>query len=131
MPTGVITIARKKNELMGEHPSYHQSITAVEAEKRLKKCGDDCCYLTRYSESNESYVLSVCQKRPTPAIKHFGIDVQGGKCNIRGNQEEMFDDITQMLRNYEQKRLDPAFRTIGTTFTEENYNSSKGICSIL
>ena len=112
--------ALNRNPLMGEHPSYHQSMGAEEAEQRLKKCDGDCCYLTRFREENRKYMLSVSQKRPTRSIKHFQIDIRDGKCSIF-ERTEVFDDITQMLEHYEYNRLDPAFKTIGKMFTEEDY----------
>lgn len=39
-------------------PSYHGAITGEEAERKLREHGGNC-YLTRYSESREVYVLSV------------------------------------------------------------------------
>ena len=112
--------ALNRNPLMGEHPSYHQSMNAEEAEQRLKKFDGDCCYLTRFCEADRKYMLSVSQKRPTQSIKHFQINIQDGKCRIF-ERTEVFDDITQMLQHYEQNRLDPAFKTIGRMFTEEDY----------
>ena len=112
--------ALNRNPLMGEHPSYHQSMSAEEAEQRLKKFDGDCCYLTRFCEANRQYMLSVSQKRPTRSIKHFQINIRDGKCSIF-ERTEVFDDITQMLQHYEYNRLDPAFKTIGRMFTEEDY----------
>ena len=121
--TGPIITAIKENELMGEHDSYHQRISAQEAERRLKKYGGNRCYLTRFSRTNNRYVLSVCQKIPTQEIEHYGIDIQDGKYKIQG-KEDIFNDITQMFEHYEQKRLDPAFKNIGKMFTEEDYLSA-------
>ena len=66
-------------------------------------------------------MLSVCQKRPTQATKHFKIDIQDGKCKIQGKTEE-FPNITQLLEHYEQNIIDPAFKTIGRKFTLEDYS---------
>ena len=118
-----MTKVRKKEELLDDHPGYHQSITTTEAEKRLQKCDENCCYLTRYSKNNKSYVLSVCQKRPIQGIEHFGIEVQDGKCKIQGKTEE-FPNINQLLEHYEQNVIDPSFITIGKKFTREDYSAA-------
>lgn len=117
--------------MLEEHPSYHQCITGREAVKRLKQHGGHC-YLTRYSEAKRTYILSVYQKRPTYAMKHFKINIEyDGKKSIEKKQKR-FDTIGELLDHYEQFRLDPAFRTIGQSYTEEEYSRRRqSKCTIL
>lgn len=116
------TRAFKKEKMLGEHNGYHQSITGDEAEQRLKECGEDC-YLTRYSEAQQCYVLSVCkQQTPTNIIKHFKIVLGGcGKCKIDGSDETFFDNIENLLSHYMEERIDPAIDKIGRPYTEEEF----------
>ena len=108
--------------MLGEHPSYHQSITSDEAEHRLQKCGGHC-YLTRFSESNERYILSVYQDIPTYTIKHYRITVERGDIYIEG-KKRYFDSIRELLAFYENNRIDPAFKTIGRQYAEDEYIQS-------
>ena len=59
-----ISCAAPERNLMSHHNSYHHSITGEEAERRLKIRGGDC-YLTRYSEANKCFILSV-HKQQSP-----------------------------------------------------------------
>ena len=115
---------------MEEHNSYHQAITGKEAERRLKMCGD-CCYLTRYSESQSAYMLSVLYKKNS--MKNFKISINNSGIHkvykIEGKDEE-FDGIGELLNHYEKNRMDPAFPTIGRRFTEQEYRAHEQ-CIIL
>ena len=111
-----------------EHPSYHHNISLNVAKQRLRKYGGDRCYLTRYNEEDESYMLSVHQYRPTPrVIKHFKTDIRDGKCNIH-RKTEAFDDPAKMLEHYERRRLDNIIKDIGEICTEDH---SRPWCPIL
>ncbi len=113
---------------MEEHSSYHQSIPGVEAERRLKKSGLGHCYLTRYSEQDGCYKLTIYKKqRPLDVFKHFLIST--GHCRIQG-KEERFESIQELLEHYENNRIDPALKTIGKNYTEEEYER-RGLCTIL
>ena len=107
--------------MMRDHPGYHQSITGNEAKRRLAMYGG-ICYLTRYSDLNRCYVLSVYQKQmPDDIIKHFKIIIEyTGKYRIEG-KEETFSDIVPLLEYYEKNRIDPAFKSIGQRYTEDIY----------
>ena len=115
---------------MGEHSSYHQSIPGDEAKRRLKKSGYPHCYLTRYSETDRQYKLTIYKKqRPSDIVKHFVIVIDnGGRHKIDGKEED-FDSIQELLEHYEQNRIDPAFKTIGTNYSEALYDGR--ICTIL
>ena len=114
--------ATPEKNLMSHHNSYHHCITGKEAERRLNNWGGDC-YLTRYSEARNCFVLSVHkQQSPKDVIKHFKILIdEGGKHSIEG-VDKKFADATEMLEHYEGVMINPAFTTIGRYFTEESYN---------
>ena len=107
---------------MGEDESYHKTITGEEAEQRLARHGGHC-YLTRYSRMRDCYVLSVYEFRKylKPETDHFEIVVEAnGKQRIKGKSTS-FDTIQQLLEHYRQNRINPAFRSIGEVYTEEQY----------
>ena len=111
--------------MLGDHSSYHQSIQGDEAEKRLKESHTHC-YLTRFSDRGDCYVLSVyMQQTPIDVMKHFKIIIKDdSKVLIEGKDEE-FDNIGLLLHNYEQKRIDPALPTIGKNCVEKEYKDRK------
>ena len=124
----------KTNKIMDHHSSYHQSIPGDEAERRLREFNAHC-YLTRFSDRHECYMLSVFQRqRPTDVIKHFKIIIKDdGKHMIDGKDEE-HNSIGQLLTYYEDEnsKLDPSFRTIGQKYTEDQYKRrSTRRCQIL
>ena len=106
---------------MGEHPSYHHSITGNEAKRRLQM-HDRLGYLTRYSDMQQCYLLTVY--KPTEVIKHFKIEIDGDMHKIEG-KGKIFDSIGSLLAHYEDAKntpLDPSFKTIGRYYTEDDYN---------
>ena len=107
---------------MGEHQSYHEKITGEEAERRLKVFYRHC-YLTRFSEISNCYVLSVYKKKkPDDVVLHFKIIINklNRRLNIEGKTKE-FENIRQLLAHYEQHRIDPALNTIGRICSEQEY----------
>ena len=112
--------------MMGEHSSYHQAISGVEAERRLRKFGRHC-YLTHFSDRNRCYVLSVYQNlEPVDTIKHFKITITSGqKYLIDGKDKEIFPTIKQLLKYYESHRIDPALRSIGQKCKERDYQRAE------
>ena len=116
--------------MIEDHASYHRAITGEEGEKRLKKHGGSC-YLTRYSESQECYILTVYESASNPVKKHFAIEKSDtGEHKIRG-KSMTFSGIQQLLEYYEQNTIDPALRSIGKAYTEDEYKRSSGKCEIL
>ena len=114
-------ITLKEAELMDEHPSYHGSITSEEAKRRLNMHGG-LCYLTRFSESHQHYMLSVYQDEPTEVIKHFRLLIDRNRdCAQIQGMEQSFKNISRLLSHYESKRIDPAFRNIGKPYREDRY----------
>ena len=122
----------REYDMMDEHPSYHESITSEEAEKRLRKYKKRRCYLTRFSESNTRYILSVYQQKPTETIKHFKLKIEEGLAQVEGKKTK-FENIGRLLEHYQSHRVDPAFRNIGIAYTEHQYErdceeKKKGKC---
>ena len=109
----------KTKEMMGEHSSYHQNIQGDEAERRLKQFNAHC-YLTRFSNHHGCYMLSVFkQQRPTDVMRHFKIIIKDDRKHLIEGKDEEFDDIGQLLAHYENHRIDPALKNIGTNYKEE------------
>lgn len=104
--------------MLEDHSSYHQSITREEAEKRLKKCGGHC-YLTRFSRTNEKYILSVYQEKPTKTIEHYKITIH--ECVRLEDKGKSFSNIAELLTFYENNRVSPAFKNIGQCYSEDEY----------
>ena len=110
---------------MDPHASYFRAITGEEAETQLKKSGHHC-YLTRFSERKNCYVLSVYQKRPY-VMKHFHIvftDYHGQRreYQIEGT-EEAFGSLDDMLRHYEKNQIDPSLMSIGQQVTFDEFSA--------
>ena len=108
--------------MMDPHESYHENITGQEALKRLKTSGKGRCYLTRYSDKHNCYILSVY--KPVDACSHFKIIKDNGKCQINGKKKE-FDDIGKLLDYYEKNNFDPAFVMIGQYYTKEEFQQAE------
>ena len=122
--TGLITVAFADSEMMGEHSSYHQSIPGAEAIRRLKGSGHPCCYLTRYSESQKSYILTVYRKQsPKDEERHFKIVIEHNRQHRIEGQTASFSDIGQLLTYYETHRIHPSLKNIGHNYTEDDYNT--------
>ena len=118
----------REKDMMEEDPSYHQSITGAEAERRLKMLGK-LCYLTRYSKSNSEYVLTVYQPETSSTDElslHFKMTSKnsliGRKWTIDGKSKS-FPRISYLLGYYEENRIDPALETIGECLTFAKYKS--------
>ena len=121
--------------MLGDHPSYHQCICGEEAIRRLKASGHPCCYLTRYSEKKESYILTVYKKqRPKDTKKHFIIIIKNnGRLKIEGETEVHFKRIEELLEYYETHRIHPSLKTIGCCYIydEKKFAVSCRSCIIL
>lgn len=116
-----LTAGLEETKMMGEHASYHQNITGLEAQQRLTMCGR-LSYLTRFSEQWKCYILSVY--KPGPVIKHFKIVIEDdGQHRIDGKRMT-FPDIGALLSHYERTRPDPAFTTTGQYYTEQDYSQA-------
>ncbi len=107
--------------MITEHESYHNEISGIEAMKRLKVFGNRC-YLTRYSEFQKCYILSVCMSDEdfqTEIYKHFELKVSDEGIQIL--EHKPFANLVEMLKHYENNRLSSAFPTIGKCITPNAY----------
>ena len=119
--TAPITIAMDENKMIEAHSSYHLSIPGSEAIRRLQSSGKDCCYLTRFSENQDCYILSVFMKQtPQNVDMHFQIMIEGSKKRLRGHTLS-FDHIDDLLAHYEKKEIHPSLWNIGYNYTEKEY----------
>lgn len=115
---------------MGNDESFYGDITGKEAIKILRGSGKFHCYLTRWSEEQQCYILTVYKKdRPRDVEKHFKIEVDP-KHKIEGKVNE-FDEIEQLLKFYESNNwIYPTLETIGEKYKKKDYiEQSK--CTIL
>ncbi len=122
--TRQLAVCKIDDEIMDEHPSYHEEITGEEAEKRLQRCTNHG-YLTRHSIKNQHYILSVCKENPAGFVfKHFPIifNIEGCHKKYRiGQKGRVFNNLKEMLEFYENNRIDPALNKIGQCVTENDY----------
>ena len=101
---------------MPHHPSYHEIISGKEAERRLTENSEGNCYLTRYSESEEKYVVSaIVSHRGMREPVHFvlEIDSEAPSYSFKGS-EKIFRTIDELLTYYEQYPLNEEIRSIGS-----------------
>jgi uncharacterized protein YkuJ len=96
-------------EFMNE-PSYHEQMTRKEAERELMKQGSSRCYLTRYSDKNKMFKLSVMHSRRKNKFEHF--DISRTKYTLKDSDME-FDTLAKMLEHYRSHRISKTLRNIG------------------
>ena len=101
-------------------PSYHGEMKETDAEKILRECSGDC-YLTRFSETNNDYVLTVLRKGQ---LENFLIDKKEKyfklTFEIAGSGVE-FDDLRKLLKFYKKKPISRAFNGIGDYVQSPDY----------
>lgn len=120
VPTGVIKV-------FFDDSSYHGAIKGVEAEKRLKERGGNCC-LTRFSKARSVYVLSVYRgDDENPQFAHFDILIHVGdgiweetEYEIVGT-EQRFRCIYEMLDYYYEVPLNHQINGVGDVMSSERY----------
>lgn len=113
--------ALPQRKMIGEHPSYHEAITGKEAEHVLRKESSHC-YLTRYSIIQKSYVLSVHKKNSKKEIMmHFKIIIEDNGQYLLEGKEHRFNNIGDLLKYYEENRVDPCLRNIGQGCKYQEY----------
>ena len=102
--------ATPQRNLMKSHKSYHGKITGTEAELLLKRNGGNC-YLTRFSENHERYILSVMIMGN---LMHYEIHIDNieKKYGIDETDNE-FNTVNEMLTFYESNPLSPGIENIG------------------
>ena len=130
-PTTVFAAAITEQKLLVDHTSYHRCISGQEAGYRLKSSGHSHCYLTRFSKSQESYVLSVYQyQKPKHVVENFQVIVlDGGRCRV-SEKEHVAGNIDELLTYYERNPISPSFTSIGQKYTREMYENKRS-CIIL
>jgi len=127
--TRLATVLTDEQMIDTDNSSYHWEITENEAKKRLNKF-EKHCYLTRWSPSTNSFVLTVYQK--PRHLKHFKIILifEGNvKKHMIEGKNESFVGLEELLTHYEGHTIDPAFANIGKRLTLEAWNSMW--CTIL
>ena len=87
-------------------------ITEKEAKERLRKKGGHC-YLTRYSKSQDCYVLSVLKPQQSKQFWNFKIAITEKEEKRIDGLTKKFGNITSLLEYYEHNRIDPGLRSIG------------------
>ena len=90
-----------------------------EAETKLRRAGKDCCYLTRYSESIDEYILSVLRRKNDDDIvfQHFRITIWHDEkpavsYEILGSTKK-FESIDKLLKFYKTNPLNHYINNIG------------------
>lgn len=122
-------ISPKDKKRITEHPHFQGPMNAVDARKRLTKKGGKC-YLIRFSESHDKYMLSVMGRgdNDTSIFQHFPINIttkhDQSEYEIEGS-EKKFEDILQLLEYYEKYPISYAIDSIGKPLhlQEETYLS--------
>ncbi len=105
--------------LMKNHSSYFGIKTGLEAEQLLTAMGEDC-YLTRYSQQNRAYLLSVMKTTQCGGDNHFEhfkllIDNKVEGYEIDG-YEKSFKNIDNLLRYYQSNPITPRITSIGQQY---------------
>ena len=90
------------------HPSFHGSISKMEAVTKLIESGQNC-YLTRYSEFHKACIISVFQisSNGEEMLHHIQLEIprdSSKRYKIAGTAEE-FDNISMLLETYKDRRI--------------------------
>ena len=112
--TEVHTLRPSRHE-MPDHYSYHGDISGNEAKRILKENSKRNCYLTRYSNNNETYILSVMfVYKNQDKVCHYelSINTQESRYSLEGT-DFVFDTLDKLLKYYESNPLNPDIRNIG------------------
>lgn len=101
-----------------QHLCYHGPITGEDAKLKLQQQVGNC-YLVRYSNSQDQYILSVLKKGDDSAeiLQHFVINIETmhyqHEYEIEGS-EKRFDDFSRLLQFYENNQISPEIECIGS-----------------
>ena len=103
---------------MPNHPSYHGELTTKKAEERLSMAmaSGGNCYLTRYSKTRESYVLSTIVFHNgirEPVHIKLNVDTEKGCYSLEGTKK-IFCTLNEFLNYFENNPLSPDIRSIGS-----------------
>ena len=97
---------------MSEHRSYHGPLNGDEAEHILKQNAEPNCYLTRYSNNRQSYILSVINAERKSSHFQLIIDNDVPSYEIKGTQKK-HNSLDDLLNYLERTPLSPTIRSIG------------------
>jgi len=105
---------------MPNHQSYHGELSSNEAERRLLDTSGPLegsnCYLTRYSNTNDSYSVSaVVHPKGSQKLVHLklSIDTDQNCYDLEGSQKR-FRTLDELLNYFEQNPLSSDIRALGT-----------------
>ena len=110
---------------INSHPSYHGAMEGNESHTELKQHSKSC-YLTRYSERRNVYVLSMTKYSDNGqrTFQHFTVDIrnQNNKITyeIRG-ADMQFNYLSDMLSFYESHPVTHTTSNIGVCVVADNY----------
>lgn len=126
MQASPLTVPFLERHIMEDHDSYHGPITGEEAATRLSMERTDC-YLTRFSNKLNSYVLSVKKRDPKIPLGNFRliIDQMYGRNTYIDGMERRFNNTDELLTYYEQHPIHPLYNRIGRRFTKEDFNHTQ------
>ena len=101
---------------MPHHPSYHGKISGKEAERRLTEHSEGNCYLTRFSEHNESYAVSaIISHYGTRELVHLVLDIDSEASSYSFERSgKVFRTIEELLSYYQHNPLNEEIRSIGS-----------------
>ncbi len=112
--------------LMKNHSSYFGIMSGLEAEQLLTAMGKDC-YLTRYSQLNEAYLLSVMKmtQNGDNHFEHFKLMIDNEKeyYEIDG-YEKSFKNIDELLDYYQSNPITPRITNIGQCLSRDDVGAS-------
>lgn len=117
---------KKLDSAIRKHSSYHGTMNGDEAEATLQEQqGCDCCYITRYSEVRDEYILSVLHREEGESVfKNFIIISNENDYEISGS-EEKFSNLDELLEFYRKHPLIHHIDGIGEEITKDAAASGK------
>ena len=110
--TALLCVLPNLKHQMSEHRSYHGPLTGDEAEHILKQNTEPNCYLTRYSNNRQSYILSVINAEKKSFHFQLIIDNDVPSYEIQGTQKK-HNSLDDLLKHLERTPLSPTIRYIG------------------
>ena len=120
---------------IGQHISYHHVITEEEAMRRIRRSGQNHCYLTYFNSEKQTYMLAVYQRQGRNKVeKHFPITISHGMHHLQLDEvmddQESFESIDRLIQHYAMHRVDPSLINIGQNYTLQMYRQRRR-CIIL
>ena len=112
---------------INNHPSYHGAMEGNESQMELKHHSESC-YLTRYSERRNVYVLSVMKvSGGTRVFQHFTIDIRNRNNDISyeiKGADMKFKHLSDMLKFYQCNPVSHSVSNIGECVMAYDYYES-------